>query len=71
MLGLLPWEKWLPPYVFGPVMCVGSLAVLVFSPELAWWWQVVLVLWAAYCVWGTWMWFRYRRNAFDPSEKDK
>ena len=31
-LGLLPWEKWLPPYVFGPLLCIGSILILVFVP---------------------------------------
>ena len=33
MLAFLPWEKWLPPYVFGPLVCIGSICLLVFAPN--------------------------------------
>ena len=71
MLGLLPWEKWIPPYILGPAMCTGSIAVLVFSSHLSWWWWIILPSWALYCAWGTWHWFKYRRNVFDPPTKSK
>jgi hypothetical protein len=39
-LGLLPWEKWLPPYVYGPLLCIGSILILVFVPTV--WWERIL-----------------------------
>lgn len=71
MLGFFPWEKWLPPYIFGPVMVVGSIALLMFSPHLSWWWWIVIPCWGLYCGWGTWVWFRHSRNVFDPSARSK
>jgi hypothetical protein len=62
-LGLLPWEKWLPPYVFGPVMCVGSIIVLV-TAQTVWWERILLLGAAAYGAWGAWVWVRSRRNIF-------
>ena len=42
MLGFLPWEKWLPPYVFGPLICVASTCVLGLERDLHWW-NIVLL----------------------------
>ena len=37
MLGLFPWEEWLPPYVFGPLISIGSICIFVFARPLSWW----------------------------------
>jgi hypothetical protein len=64
MLALLPWEKWLPPYVFGPVMCVGSLCILVFARDLSWWKLLSCGLGIIFGASGTWVWFATGRNIF-------
>ena len=71
MLGLLPWEEWLPPYVVGPVMCIGSIAVLVEKSSLAWWEMLLLPLAGIYGAWGTWRWFRYGNNVFSSRSARK
>jgi hypothetical protein len=61
-LGFLPWEKWLPPYVYGPAFIAISL-LLVFSDEPGSWWHYALLLFAfAHGTWVTWMWIRHGRN---------
>ena len=72
MLALLPWEKWLPPYVFGPLMSVGALCVLVFVRDLAWWKILSCGFGTIFGAWGTWVWFATGRNIFlysDPKSK--
>ena len=56
MLGFLPWEKWLPPYVFGPLICVASACVLGLERDLHWWNIVLLGFGIVYGAWGTWVW---------------
>lgn len=68
-LGLLPWERWLPPYVFGPLLCIGSLAILMFSPQLSWWKVLIMLLTTAYGAYGTWVWFKTRRNVFHSGDR--
>jgi hypothetical protein len=68
-LGLLPWEKWLPPYIFGPLLFVGSILILVVSSGLAWWEYVLLPSSAALGAWSTWAWFKHGRNVFKDEEK--
>lgn len=63
-MGFLPWEKWLPPYIFGPLMCIGSTASLIFSSDLAWWEYLLLSLGAAYGGFGSWAWFKHGLNVF-------
>jgi hypothetical protein len=68
MLGFLPWEKWLPPYIFGPVLCGGSACVLVFCHGLHWWEILTLgigVIWGAV---GTLIWLLTGQNTFDISD---
>ena len=71
MLGLLPWEKWLPPYVFGPLMLVGETCVLVFDRPLAWWKILLLGFGALWGAVGTWIWFATGRNIFNDSVPNK
>jgi hypothetical protein len=61
-LAFLPWERWLPPYIYGPLMCVGSILLLIFSRPLRWWEFVLLPLSAAFGAWVTWAWFAQGRN---------
>ena len=68
-MGFLPWEKWLPPYIFGPLICLGSIYALVTDTNLATWEIVVLPLAAVMGAWGTWVWFSTGRNIFDYSQK--
>jgi hypothetical protein len=71
MLGLFPWEKWLPPYVFGPLICLGSACILAFCRDLS----RLELAGCAFCIvfgaWGTWAWFSARRNIFDLSDPKK
>ena len=65
MLGLLPWEKWLPPYVFAPLLCVGSAVLFFMSLSDPHWWELVfLPLASIFGGWGSWRWFKYRENVF-------
>lgn len=67
-LGFLPWEKWLPPYVFGPLMCVGCGLVLMYTIGLRWWEILLLGFGAVFGALGTLVWFMTRRNIFDSSD---
>jgi hypothetical protein len=70
VLGLLPWEKWLPPYVFGPLICIGSICIFVFARDLSWWQILGIGFCVIYGALGTWVWLATGRNIFDLS-KDK
>ena len=61
-LGLLPWEKWLPAWLLGPLMCIGSLVLFVISHERRWWEYIVFPLCALLGAAQTWVWFRTGRN---------
>ena len=65
-MGFLPWEKWLPPYVFGPLICIGCACELVFARDPQWWKIVLLGCGIVYGAWGTWVWISTRRNIFWP-----
>jgi hypothetical protein len=67
MLGFLPWEKWLPPYIFGSLLCLGSICVLVFARDPSWWQMVLTGFGVVLGGWGTWVWFSAGRNIFDLS----
>ncbi|MDD2721109.1 MAG: hypothetical protein PHH47_07370 [Gallionella sp.] len=69
MLGLLPWEEWLPPYIVGPALCLISILAIVFDPSLSWWEYLVLPFGGIFGAWGTWVWFSTGRNVFRLSEK--
>lgn len=75
ILGVLPWEKWLPPYVFGPLLCMIAGAVLVFSRPLSWWELLLMPVAGIWGAWGTWVWFKTGRNVFrfelDETSKDR
>ena len=60
----LPWEKWLPAWVVGPLLCAGSIAALVLDGGLHWWEYIVLPLVALLGAWQTWVWFKEGRNIF-------
>ena len=67
---LLPWEK-LPPYVFGPLLCIGAICVLVFARHLSWWEIVLNGCAAALGAWGTWVWLSSGQNIFDLSSSSQ
>jgi hypothetical protein len=71
VIGLLPWERWLPPYVFGPFLCLGSIAFLVWGGEHSWWKVVLLAMGGSFGAWGTWTWLRKRENVFAISAPSK
>lgn len=69
MIGLLPWEKILPPYVLGPVICLLSMIPL-FSEEKMPWYLVALMPFSfLFGAWATYVWFKRRENVFDMSPK--
>lgn len=69
MLGLLPWEKWLPPYVYGPLLCLGSIAVLMFSDSLTWWHWALLLSGSCLGAAVTWTWIKTGRNLFETGDE--
>lgn len=70
MLGLLPWEKWLPPWLIGPLMVIIGIGALLWSQDLAWWQWLLLPMCAIYGGWGTWVWFTARRNIFNANNNE-
>ena len=66
MLGLFPWEKWLPPYVFGPLISIGSICIFAFARPLSWSQLLGIGFCVIYGAWGTWVWICTRRNIFWP-----
>ena len=66
-LGLLPWEKWLPPWLIGPFLVIVGIGALLRDKDLAWWQWLVFPLAVIYGAWGTWVWFTTRRNIFNPN----
>jgi hypothetical protein len=74
MLGFLPWEKWLPPYIYGPLISVGSICILVFFPDLSRWQTIGCWFCIIFGLVGTAMWLSTRRNIFDvaaPPARDQ
>jgi hypothetical protein len=67
-IGLLPWEKWLPPWLYGPLIFVGSIFGLFYSQDLHWWEYLLLPMAALMGAWATWVWFKHRRNIFDEEK---
>jgi hypothetical protein len=67
-VGLLPWDKWLPPYIFGPVLSLGVISLLVFASGLHWWDYALLSGSAAIGTWATWAWFKHGKNVFKREE---
>lgn len=64
-MGFLPWEKWLPPCIYGPLLCLGSIALIVFSQPLRWWEWVMLPLAACIGALVTWVWITTGRNLLE------
>lgn len=64
MLGFLPWEEWLPPYVFGPLLCIISVLSLVLDTNPSWWEFLLCPAVAIYGARGTWIWFSTGKNVF-------
>lgn len=61
-MGFLPWEKWLPAWLLGPLMCIGSLVLLVISRERSWWEYIVFPVCSLLGAAQTWVWFKTGRN---------
>jgi hypothetical protein len=64
---LLPWEKWLPAWLLGPILVAIAVGALVLDKRLSWWEWILLPLTAVFGAWGTWMWFSKGENIFNPS----
>jgi hypothetical protein len=68
-MGFLPWEEWLPPYIFGPAVFLLSVLCLVLNNDLPWWGMALLSFGAIWSAWGTWVWFSVGRNVFNPNAR--
>jgi hypothetical protein len=61
-LAFLPWERWRPPYVYGPIFILMP-SLLFFAEEPPAWWHYLLAVFALFHgAWVTWMWARHGRN---------
>ena len=65
MLGFLPWERWLHPMIYGPLMTLVSIWVLYDKASPTWWQWLLFGSTAVLGVWGTFQWVVGRRNIFD------
>jgi len=70
MLGLLPWERWLHPLIYGPLLMVISIWVMYAKTSLAWWEWLLLGGTGLFGAWGTLHWVLTRRNVFDHLERE-
>ena len=62
-MGFLPWEKWLPRYIYGPGLCaVAAISGLLGGENFEWfeWLVCTLVFLAGLLL--TYAWFRDRRS---------
>jgi hypothetical protein len=59
---LLPWEKWLPAWLMGPLLFIGSTAALLLDRSIHWWEYILLPGAAMLGAYQTWVWFKERRN---------
>jgi hypothetical protein len=71
MIGFLPWEEWLPPYVFGPLICIGSIVISVGEAPLSWWQMLGVVFCVIFGALGTGVWIATGRNIFVLSEANE
>jgi len=71
MLGCLPWEKWLPPYIVGPLLCAISTIPLFSDEKLPWYLVLAMPFCFAFGAWGTYVWVARRENVFDIEAKTK
>jgi hypothetical protein len=71
MFGLLPWERWLHPLLYGPLLTVISIWVMYAKTSLAWWEWLLLGGTALFGAWGTLHWALTRRNVFDPVDREE
>jgi hypothetical protein len=68
-LGFLPWEKILPPYILGPLLCLLSLLPLLSIRNVSWLVVVLAPFTFLFGAWGTYVWFTRRENVFDITSK--
>ena len=67
---LFPWEKFLPPWLLGPILVAIGIYALVFDARrLAWWDWMLLPGVIAFGAWGTWAWFAKGENVFRTSKR--
>lgn len=69
MLGFLPWEKWFPPFILGPLLCIGPILALLYTSEFVWWEFILAPLTSLFGAWGTWVWFIHGENIFDTKDQ--
>jgi protein-S-isoprenylcysteine O-methyltransferase Ste14 len=68
-LAFLPWEKWLPPYILGPLMFFGGIFAFAFLHEPSWWQYLLMPITTGFGAWGTWVWFTTGKNIFHTEDK--
>lgn len=71
MLGLLPWERWFHPLIYGPLLVAIATCEVYAKTSLAWWEWLLFGGAALYGAWGTLRWVLTRRNIFAPVEHDE
>jgi hypothetical protein len=64
-----PWEKFLPPWLLGPLLVAVGIWAMATGRNLAWWHWVLLPIAVAVGAWGTWMWFAKGENVFKTSKR--
>jgi len=62
MFFILPWQKWLPPYIVGPAISIASLWL--FEWPLPWWMRLFQVFGVIFGVIGTLKWLSDGKNIF-------
>ena len=66
MFGLLPWERWLHPLIYGPLLTVIAIWGMYAKTSLDWWVWLLLGGAALFGAWGMLHSALTRWNVFDP-----
>ena len=53
-VGFLPWEKLIPDWLKGPLLCIWSILTLTLSERLSWWEYMLLPAALVVGIWLTW-----------------
>ena len=63
-MGFLPWERWLPPYIYGPLLSVASICILTLRTQIQWWEWIVCPMSFGLGIYCTWIWFKTGKSIF-------
>jgi hypothetical protein len=61
---LLPWEKWLPAWLVGPLLVVSAVCGLFLDRQLRWWEYIALPVAGLLGAWTTYAWLKDGRHIF-------